>query len=52
MFGRKQASTPSPKMSKDHEKIRKEVIDSRDKLLAEIAKLNKKFDIAHPRKKP
>lgn len=53
MFGRsKHPMTPAPKMTKQHEQIRQEVIESRELLLKEIAKLNKKFDITQTRKKP
>lgn len=47
-----QAITPSPKLSNQHERLRKEIGKSRDILLAEIARLEKKFDIAHPKRKP
>lgn len=53
MFGKKQhPSGPPPKLNKEHEELREEVIKSRKVLLKEIAKLNKKFDLNHTRRKP
>lgn len=53
MFGRnKQPVMPRPKMSKEHEHLREEVINSRELLLKEIEKLNKKFDMTRTKKRP
>lgn len=42
----------APKMTKQHEEIRDEVIKSRKELLAAIAKLERAFNLNHTRKRP
>lgn len=53
MFGkRKHITASAPEPNKEHEKTRKEVIKSREMLLKEIARLEKKFDLKSTRRKP
>lgn len=53
MFGRnRHDNAPLPKMTKEHREIREEVVKSRELLLKEIDKLNRKFNLNRTKRKP